>query len=55
MVKYGTKICQRLGAGAFGEVYVMDNPKGAPFSRQQPLVAVKMIRVSFKYSRKRIL
>ena len=43
---YGTEVCQRLGAGAFGVVYKMDNPRGAPFSRKNPIVAVKKIAVS---------
>ena len=43
---YGTEICQKLGAGAFGVVYKMDNPRGAPYSRKHPIVAVKVIAVS---------
>ena len=43
---YGTEICKRLGAGAFGVVYKMDNPRGAPYSRKHKIVAVKKIAVS---------
>ena len=46
MVKYGTKTNQRLGAGAFGVVFKMDNPRGAPYSRKKKIVAVKKIAVS---------
>ena len=48
MEKYGTKINQRLGAGAFGVVFKMDNPRGAPFSRKNPIVALKMVNVRLK-------
>ena len=48
MAWYGTKVNQMLGAGAFGEVYRMDSPPGAPFSFEHPTVAVKMIRVSYQ-------
>ena len=46
MGKYGTKVNQRLGAGAFGEVYKMDSPPDVAFYAEHPIVAVKMIRVS---------
>ena len=36
----------KLGEGAFGSVWLHDNPAGAPFSRQYPTVAIKKITVS---------
>ena len=46
MGKFGTRVNQRLGAGAFGEVYKMDSPADQLFASQHPIVAVKMIQVS---------
>ena len=45
--KYGKKVNELLGTGAFGEVYKMDCPADAEFSTLYPIVAVKKIRVSF--------
>ena len=47
MGKYGTKVMQRLGAGAFGEVFKMDSPSDESFSSEHPTVAVKMIKVGY--------
>ena len=44
--KYGKKVNELLGTGAFGEVYKMDCPADAEFSTLYPIVAVKKIRVS---------
>ena len=44
--KYGKKVNELLGSGAFGEVYKMDCPTDAKFSTLYPIVAVKKIRVS---------
>ena len=44
--KYGKKVNDLLGSGAFGEVYKMDSPADAEFSTLYPIVAVKKIRVS---------
>ena len=44
--KYGKKVNELLGTGAFGEVYKMDSPADAKFSTLYPIVAVKKIRVS---------
>ena len=44
--KYGKKVNDLLGSGAFGEVYKMDSPADAKFSTLYPIVAVKKIRVS---------
>ena len=41
---YGLRVNERLGEGAFGEVYKMDSPLG--FHPQDPIVAVKKIAVS---------
>ena len=46
MGKYGAKVNQKLGAGAFGEVYKMDSPPDEAFYAEHPIVAVKVIRVS---------
>ena len=44
--KYGKKVNELLGTGAFGEVYKMDCPSDAEFSTLYPIVAVKKIKVS---------
>ena len=44
--KYGKKVNDFLGSGAFGEVYKMDSPADAEFSTLYLIVAVKKIRVS---------
>ena len=47
-VEFGDEINEELGAGAFGTVYKMNSPSSW-FSSQHPIVAVKEIRVSFRY------
>ena len=44
--KYGKKVNELLGSGAFGEVYKMDSPADSKLSTLYPIVAVKKIRVS---------
>ena len=46
MGKYGKKVSEKLGEGAFGEVYKMDSPPDAAFHSQHPIVAMKKIKVS---------
>ena len=46
MGKYGHKVCDKLGEGAFGEVYKKDSPRDEPFHSQHPIVAMKKIKVS---------
>ena len=50
MEKYGTKINQRLGAGAFGVVFKMDTPRDGPFYYKHKIVALKMVNVRLKSS-----
>ena len=51
MRKYGKRVNEILGAGAFGEVYKMDSPSDADFCTLYPLVAVKKIKHPKRNSR----
>ena len=46
MGEYGKKVNEKLGEGAFGEVYKKDSPSDAPFHAEHPIVAMKRIKVS---------
>ena len=45
MGKYGLRVNQKLGVGAFGAVYKRDSPPDEPFHAQHPVVAMKKIKV----------
>ena len=46
MGKYGRKVNEKLGEGAFGVVYKKDSPPDAAFHSQHPIVAMKKIKLS---------